>query len=156
MKEKEHGAGNGMEELRAGNQVIRYDAERNRRAYAQVARGGAEDCACVHCRNFAAQREAAYPADFRAMLELLGIDYRKEEESYDLHSADGQVLYGGWFFLAGEMVVIGENLEKEIGSEFKFSFRDARRLRIPDEDFGEQLLALDFVTTLPWVVGREA
>jgi hypothetical protein len=72
-----------MEELRLGDQIARYDRDATVAAYALMPSGGAERCGCVHCRNFAAQRDTVYPSEFRDLLKKLGIDPNKEGEIYD-------------------------------------------------------------------------
>ncbi|MDR3700178.1 MAG: hypothetical protein P4L56_11115 [Candidatus Sulfopaludibacter sp.] len=46
-----------MTEARAGDQVVRYDREATAAIYAGLKHGFAEECGCVFCRNFAAQRD---------------------------------------------------------------------------------------------------
>ena len=72
-----------MEELRLGDQTARYDRHATAAAYALMPFGDADRRGCVHCRNFATQRNTLYPHEFRALLTLLGIDASKEGEVYD-------------------------------------------------------------------------
>ncbi len=46
-----------MKEARAGDQVVRYDREATAAIYGGLKHGFAEECGCVFCRNFAAQRD---------------------------------------------------------------------------------------------------
>ena len=55
-----------------------------------------------------AQRQSAFPASFKQVLDHLGIDPAKEEHLYDCYG--DAVTYGGWFCLAGEMVKAGESM----------------------------------------------
>jgi hypothetical protein len=144
-----------MDELKIGDQVIRYDRELTRQAYSLIESGGAEECGCSYCRNFVEQRSIAYPEHFRSLLDQLGIDSNKEGEVYELGPSEGLRLYGGWLFLAGELVEAGEQLTTEAGSGFQYHFTEANRLPKPAANFGDQVLAIDFRTTLPWVVEGE-
>ena len=98
-----------MTELTVDNQTIRYDRDATIAAYQGVELGGADECpvgkSCLDCRNFAIQRAVAYPSSFKALLELLGIDPAKEAEVFTYGDELGDTqLYGGWFYLVGELV----------------------------------------------------
>ena len=74
-------------------------------AYGSLENGFAEQRGCIHCKNFAAHRDLAYPPSFRALLEQLGIDPDKECEAFEYGPVEGgRHLYGGWFYLVGEMI----------------------------------------------------
>jgi hypothetical protein len=92
-----------MDELRLGDQFIRYDREATVAAYRTVAAGGAERCGCIYCRNFAVQRTTVYPQAFRALLNQLGIDPDKEGEIYDGIGPFEVPTRptGGWFYFVG-------------------------------------------------------
>jgi len=70
--------------------------------------GSAERCGCPYCRNFLAQRSTAYPKGLRILLDQLGIDPEKEGRSNEGIIEGSLVGYGGWFYLAGELVEVGE------------------------------------------------
>lgn len=144
-----------MIELKVGDQVILFDQEFTRRAYSMIERGDADRCGCSYCRNYATQRSAAYPETFLNLLEKLGIDSTKEGEVYELHAENGLVQYEGWFFLSGELIVVGKYLSKDPPSDFQFYFTDAKRLPCPPADFGDRILAIDFLTKIPWIVEGE-
>jgi len=142
-------------ELRVGDQVIQYDRERTVRTYDTVSRGDAEECGCLYCQNFLAQRSTVYPAAFQQLLHELGIDPAKEGEVYELGpDGPGRFAYGGWFYFAGEMIAAGERNTQADGLEYWFT------THCPDAPAfgGGPLLAIEFLTTLPWVlpVGPES
>ena len=116
-----------MGQVQIGDQMVRYDRERTEKAYAGIKGGDAERCGCSYCRNFAAQRSAAYPENFRRLLNQLGIDVDKEGEVYECGSSGSLWLYGGWFYLTGELIQPGERMT-DAGSGFQFYFADAKRL----------------------------
>ena len=149
-------------ELRIGDQSIRYDRDRTAAAYGTIEQGDAERCGCVFCKNFAIQRNLVYPPSFLAFLEQLGIDANKEAEVYECGPVtDGWHLYGGWFYLVGELVTAGErntaapdaqpgrsHARGEHPFEFFFttSHPDAAAFR------GGSALAIEFTTRLKWVL----
>jgi hypothetical protein len=65
------------------------DVETTRRIFSQLATGGAEECGCLHCRNFARARELAFPRPLRSALESAGIDWRKESEAVHYYREPG-------------------------------------------------------------------
>src|SRR5271165_463223 len=101
-----------MEELRLGDQLVRYDHEATVAAYGMLPSGDADRCNCVYCRNFAAQRATVYPQAFRTLLSQLGINPDKEGEVYDAAGTDERRTRptGGWFYFVGELIEKGERL----------------------------------------------
>src|ERR1051326_776215 len=144
-----------MEQIQMGDQTIRFDRERTLEAYSSMQKGDAERCGCADCLNFAAQRKAAYPEDFRALLDRLGIDAEKEGEVYECgpEEENGRLVYGGWFYFAGEIVVAGERLITD-PSGFQYWFREVKRLPDPQANFGEKVIAIEFVTRIPRVISQ--
>ena len=111
-----------MTEVRIGDQTIRYDRDATAAIYRSLKHGFAEECGCESCKNFAARRHLVYPASFRALLEKLAIDPNKEAEAYEYGPPrDGLQLYGGCFYLVGEMVTAGER-NSNVGDHFEFWF----------------------------------
>ena len=144
-----------MTELRVGDRVILFDQELTRRTYSAIERGGADICTCSYCRNYAAQRMVAYPEAFLGLLEQLGIDPTKEDEVYETHFENGLTHYGGWFFLSGKLRIVGEHLWKDTQSHFQFHFTDAKQRPSPPKDFGDHVIAIDFLTKIPWIIEGE-
>jgi hypothetical protein len=139
-----------MEELRLGDQLIRYDRKATVAAYLELSFGGADRCGCVHCRNFAAQRADLYPRAFRALLDDLGIDPNKEGEVYDkVGPFDLKIRpTGGWFYFVGELIQAGEKLMQ--AGEFQYWFQPSFP-RAP-ACFGEPVAAIEFAAQVPWVL----
>ena len=141
-----------MTELRVGDQIVRYDRAATAAIYSQRANGFAERHGCVSCRNFAAQRDVIYPASFRSLLETLGIDPNKEDDNTEYGPVrDGCHLWGGWFYLVGEMVLWGEqNSQAPDGHEFEFFFTTTGpgAKAFP----GRPLLGIEFTTLVQWIL----
>jgi hypothetical protein len=80
----------------------------------------------------------------------LGIDANKEGEIFDCGPVeDGFLLYGGWFYLVGEMVTWGErNSKAEDNFEFWFTSIGAGG----SEFRGGPRLTLEFSARVRWVL----
>jgi hypothetical protein len=115
--------------------------------------GDAERCGCSSCRNFAAQRSTAYRENFRQLLHQLGVDSEKEGEVYECGPDGSLWVYGGWFYVVGELIEPGERMT-DAGSGFQYYFVDAKRLPKPHANFGQNVLAVEFTTKLPWLISE--
>jgi len=142
-----------VEDLRLGDQLVRYDRERTIVAYALVSAGGADRCGCVHCRNFARQRSTVYPESFRDLLLRIGIDPLKEGYVYDMVGPfDDRVRpTGGWFYFAGELIEAGEKLISE--GDFQYWFQPS--FPRPPACFGSDVAAIEFSAKIPWVLTED-
>jgi hypothetical protein len=152
-----------MNERTFARWLLRYDPDATRHAYRQVTQGGAEQCGCAYCLNFAAQRERVYPHSVLELFKTLGIDAAREVEVFENGpAACGQALYMGWFHFVGEIVSErperketaekgwGPDLEP-IGDSFEIGFSDkAGLVRKPSE--GLPIVQLDFALPLDWVL----
>lgn len=103
---------------------------------------------------FATQRSTAYPDVFRAPLDKIGIDPQKEDEAYESGPEGSLRVYGGWLHFAGELVPSGARMT-DPGSGFQYWFADAKNLPKPAADFGPSVLAVEFLTRLPWVIADQ-
>jgi hypothetical protein len=141
-----------MTEMRIGDQTIRYDRDATAAIYGTIESGYAEKCGCSFCRNFAVQRDLVYPASFRALLAQLGIDPNKEGEAFEcMPVEDGCHLYGGWFYLVGEMVTAGErNYNPPDSENFEYFFTTAH-CRAPTFR-GGPVLSIEFTAHVKWVL----
>ena len=140
-------------EISVGDQLIRFDLELTRAAYAALDSGVAEKCGCPYCRNFAMQRSTAYPETFRRLLDQLGVDLAKEGDLHEEGAEDTLVRYGGWFYLAGELIQPGERLANT-SPDFQYFFRVSHKPRAM-ADFEDEVLALEFTTKLPWILSEQ-
>jgi hypothetical protein len=102
----------------------RYDCDREatRAAYAKAELGGSVACGCNGCRNFVLARSQAFPAQFVALLESLGIDPYKDGEVYhNARLAPGRHDYGGWFHFVGQLYETGDFPAVDFGGGFTVS-----------------------------------
>jgi hypothetical protein len=144
-----------MTELQFGDQAIRHDRDATVAVYQRMQGGWAEECGCLFCKNFAAQRNSVFPASFLELLDRLGIDPHKEGEAFmNGPVEDGCHLYGGWFYFVGEMVIAGENANICTDHHsFGYFFT---RTHPPHRDFAEgPMLGLEFEAHVPWVLAED-
>jgi len=153
-----------MPELRIGDQLVRFDREATIAAYSAIAEGWAERCNCSGCRNFVAARGQAFPTEFRTVLCELGIDPLKEGEAVHYGPVEGDLhFYGGWFYLVGELIEVGERLRTIPlpGSQFPirqlpgprdgFQYWFDSIFARPPAVFGKTVVTVEFSTLLSWV-----
>lgn len=145
-----------MDQIQAGDQIVRYHREKTIAAYSTMKSGDADRCGCSSCLNFAAQRRTAFSEDFLRLLHQLGIDPQKEGEAYECGPEGDLTVYGGWFYFVGALVQPGEQLTTDSVSGLQYWFADAKRLPKPAVDFGDNVLAVKFVTRLPWVISQSS
>ena len=142
-----------MEELRLGDQLVRFDHDATVAAYALMPQGDGDRCGCVHCRNFAAQRGSIYPPNFRLLLAQIGIDPAKEGEVFDMVGPFNERLRptGGWFYFVGEFIERGEKRVDE--GEFQYWFQPS--FPRPPDSFGQSVVAIEFSVRVPWVLDED-
>ena len=141
--------------------VFLVDQAATQAAYAAIARGGADECTCEDCRNFAQQRPDLYPAEVRELFTNLGIDYNKESEVYTVDKmSNGFRQYYGWLhfrgkILAGEDCSVpfradGSNMEfAKITDNFSVGFTDGYAPSIFKDSEG--LVQIELATLIPWL-----
>jgi hypothetical protein len=144
-------------ELCMGQQKILFDREATAALYRQtIVVPGADQCTCISCKNFAAQRGKVFPEEFRRLLNELGIDPLKEWEAFDYDfepkSPRKHVLYGGWFLFAGELV---EGLDKRPDPKQKaFAHWFTTSFPAGTLPTGLKLCAVEFLAEIPWVLSE--
>jgi hypothetical protein len=142
--------------LTIGDQVIRFDRVCTIEAYRKVDKSWAKQCDCLFCRNFAPQRATVYPQSFLDLLHRVGIDPGKEGEVYDLGPApSGKRLYGGWFFLCGQLAKRGEAQASIDGISYWLQGPGDMPSPSPSDAFDPDPLALNFTLEVPWVLTGE-
>jgi hypothetical protein len=150
--------------VRFGRWSLRPDRDKTREAYAQLPSGSAEKCGCNICKNYAAAREEVFDGEARRVLDLLGIDYRREAEVLHQHRiAEGRHAYSGRFHFIGA-IESGRDaaaprgnglfaLELEPANErVSFGFT-ARTQQLPSVFAGEgQVVQVEFEAIAPWLL----
>lgn len=141
------------------------DKEENERTYASLGDEMSKPvtCGCGSCLNFIENRESAFPLEFRHLLASLGVDYRKEADTYHSHRVEkGLHHYGGWFHARGkfkgpavfpEGVTSGQFEMHELNPNFSIGFRYASHLH--HFSSSENLIQIEFAAHVPWTLGEE-
>jgi hypothetical protein len=155
-----------MESILVMNWQLEVDSEATARAHAVREAGGPELCGCLHCRNFAAARKLAYPAQFANLLDRLGVAQNRESEIW--HGAEvepGLHFYFGWFHFVGRIVTgseshiggpLGGQIKLEALSEhFSMGFTRYVDVGVVPESFPSDGVAqLEFSAKVPWVLSE--
>jgi hypothetical protein len=141
-------------ELQVGQQNIRFDREATVALYRDtITVPGADRCICISCKNFAAQRDKAYPEEFLHLLAELGINPLREWEAFDYDSGLEKKrghLYGGWFLFSGELIGGAEERPKTEQPTFAHWFTTSfPRGTLPRD---AKLCAVEFLARLPWIL----
>lgn len=143
------------QELSVGQQKILFDREATIDLYRQtITVPGADSCGCIYCKNFAAQRQNVFPAEFCRLLGELGVDPTKEweafEYNFDAKNPHKLVLYGGWFLFAGTLVEGAERRPDPQAGGFAHWFTSS----FPTGPLptGLKLCAIEFLVQIPWVL----
>jgi len=144
-------------ELCAGQQKILFDREATLSLYRQtIVVPCADQCSCIGCKNFAAQRGKVFPGEFLQFLNELGVDPLKEWEVFDYNfdpkKPRKHVLYGGWFLFVGELV---EGLNKRPApAQQGFAHWFTTSFPAGTLPTGLKLCAVEFVGEIPWVLSE--
>lgn len=103
--------------------------------------------------QLAAQGATVYPQGFRAFLDQLGIDPKKEGGVYDMAGVDERRIRptGGWFYFVGELIEKGEKLI-QVG-DFQYWFQPS--FPRPPAAFGKDVAAIEFSAQVPWVLDED-
>jgi hypothetical protein len=141
-------------ELCVGRQKIRFNREATIALYRDALTvPGADQCSCISCKNFAAQRSTVYPEEFLRLLKELGADPLKEWEAFDYDFVLGSRqnhLYGGWFLFSGELIEGVDERPAQEQQTFAHWFTTSFPACTLQEDI--KLCAVEFLTHVPWVL----
>jgi hypothetical protein len=142
-------------ELDVGPQKILFNREATVALYRQtIMVPGADQCSCIPCKNFAAQRGTAFPEKFVQLLNEFGADPLKEWELFDYNFDSKRphkhVLYGGWFLFVGELVEGFDKRPEPAHQGFAHWFTTSFPAgTLPT---GLKLCAVEFLGEIPWVL----
>ena len=151
-----------METITIGRWTLEVDREATEAAFSKISLGSPETCECGYCKNLVVARDRAYPEDARQVFSQLGIDYRKEAETWEWNRVRPKLhSYGGFFHFVGSVISGAEAVQyvngtgtfhlERIGEYFEYGFR--REAELIEEPFKNQAVAqLQFTTLVPWVI----
>ena len=133
----------------------KYSADREATilAYGRTESGGSDTCDCANCRNFRVARARAFPAEFVALLDQLGIDPRKDAEVYhNARLAPGRHDYGGWYHFVGSLDQTGDFPPVDFGGGFTAWLCRASAPRLPSLK-GTPVVQVEFrAQAVPWLL----
>ena len=132
--------------------VLECDVDATRAGYETISAGGAETCDCAGCQNFLAQRDAVYPAEVLDLFNELGVNYKRDAETYHMARLEpGVHLYGAWFHFVGS--IVKEPIGPATLDNFTIDF-------IPDKALAakafenQRLVQIETTVKLPWVLSE--
>ena len=152
-----------METMQIGSWNVAYDREKTESLHNAAECGASGKCQCCHCRNFVAARDMVYPEIVRRIMASLGVDYKKEQELYEICEVeDGWHLYNGWFRFVGAASFPDGELDTSQRSAFStdevtvndnFSWSLSQQPRVVW--WGLPIVEIHFQAKVPWVLGAE-
>jgi hypothetical protein len=151
-----------LETVNIGRWTLEVDRGATQAAFARIPLGSPEGCECDYCKNLVLARDHAYPPEAREIFDKLGIDYRKEAETWQWNRLDsGLHYYGGFYHFVGSILTGAEGVQwkdgtgtfhfEKVGEYFEFGF--TREQDLLEEPFkGQPIVQLEFSTLAPWVI----
>ena len=132
--------------------VLECDVAATRAGYETISKGGAESCNCAGCRNFITQRDSVYPAEVLQLFDQLGVNYKRDAETYQQARLGlGVHLYGAWFHFVG--AIVQEPIGPAALGDFTIDFIPHNALAAPA--FANQtLVQIEITVKLPWVLSE--
>lgn len=105
---------------------VACEPDLTREAYALMDCGGAEQCGCEACFNFAAVRHLVYDPDLLELFDCMGIDPLLEAEvAHEERVGDGRHEYRARFFLVGSIASGPANTVARCGAFLADSLENA-------------------------------
>jgi hypothetical protein len=139
-------------ELIIGQQRIRFDRDTTIALYRDtITVPGADQCGCIYCRNFAAQRGSVYTQEFLSLLNEVGADPSKEWEAFDYDfgpESRNRHMYGGWFLFSG-ILVEGAEARPTPAPFFHWFTTSFPNGTLPKD---AAICAIEFSVEIPWVL----
>jgi hypothetical protein len=142
-------------ELRLNRQTVRFDRSATVALYRRkITAPSADQCACISCKNFAAQRSTVYPEAFLQILRKLGVNPLVEWQAfdYDFGLERQEHIYGGWFLFCGEL--IGTLEDRPAAEDQPFSFWFTTKFLADTLPLNAGLCAVEFLAPVPWILRK--
>ena len=143
---------------------LAVDKELTQKTYAAVIGSGSDTCGCNDCKNYVAYREQVFPTEIRALFMELGIDYRKEVETFRYEIlTNGLHHIAGWFHFKGRVLAGPDYREPlpggghtlhltSITADFSIGFAEGSSLTYFEDKAG--LVQVEFEANIPWVLDK--
>ena len=153
-----------MDLIRVLGWEVEVDAAQTARVQAERESGSPESCGCLHCKNFVAARQLAYPPEALRFLRSLGVPENRESELYHCGEIEpGVHFYGGWFHFIGRIASgpeapsdgpNGGRIRLEAISD-RFSMGFTRKTALVPESFPADTVGqVEFSAHVPWVLSE--
>ena len=150
-----------METVALRKWAVDTEPDLTREAYALIDCGGAEDCGCEACLNFATTRHLVYSSEVLEFLDWLGIDPQLEAHAqYDEPLGSGDHSYTVHFYLVGRIAKgpstpiarrrDGERTALETAADVQLGF-SADASDAPDVFRGLPCVRLEVRVAAPWI-----
>ena len=148
---------------RAGRWTVEHEPSVTARCYADLPIG--VNCTCTDCLNYMAALDVAFPVEFRALADALGIDLRKPAElTHDGRDESGAHHVSGWFHIVGR-ICSGSDCWRAIGETTRVSELEpyatgmmlgfsSRNALVPGSFADQSVLQVEFETRVPWVLSE--
>jgi hypothetical protein len=133
--------------------IFDCDVESTREGYASIVAGAVETCHCAECRNFLAQRSSVFPAEVLDLFNQLGVDWKRDAETYQMARLEpGVHLYGGWFHFVG--MISKQPIGPAMLDNFTIDFIQHNALAAKAFE-NRPLVQVEITVKLPWVLSEE-
>lgn len=130
--------------------VLECDVEATREAYSIVEKGSADSCSCNYCKNFVALRDEVFQEGIAELLETLGVDYKKDAETYEATLEKNKHCYALWFHSIGRIIKKGEPVT--LKNKLIVYFLESKSLSF-DVFENKNLIQIEIENAvLPWVL----
>ncbi|MGI4863193.1 MAG: hypothetical protein ACRYFZ_04670 [Janthinobacterium lividum] len=146
------------------NWTFEVDRELTQKTYAAVVGSGSDTCVCNDCKNYVAYREQVFPAEIQTLFTELGIDYRKEVETFRYEVLPSGLHHiAGWFHFKGRVLAGPDYREPlpggghtlhltSITANFSIGFAAGSDLAYFEDKTG--LVQVEFEANIPWVLDK--
>jgi hypothetical protein len=141
-----------MEFLELRGWRIEFDRFATAAAHSLTPVTGPEACGCDPCRNWASTRERLLPADFRALLNRLGVPFNHEAEVYhNCRLESGLHSYGAWYHFVGRILSGEKPCSPNVAfGSWSVYFHSKPKL-LPEAFAGQPVVQLEVVAEVPWL-----
>lgn len=141
--------------------AVRCEPDLTREAYALMDTGGAEQCGCEECFNFATTRHLLYTPEVLELFDWLGVDPLLEADvRHDTCLGSGRHGYTACFYLVGEIAdgpatttarhgLREESSRESAGSGISVGFSSGGD--VPDAFRGLPVVCLEVSVVAPWI-----
>lgn len=130
------------QEIQIGANRIAFDREKTVACYSGISVPSPEECGCAYCRNWVLARHTVITEEVRRFLAQFGVPPNGEIEVWEAPSEKMPHLYGGWYFIVGE-ILKGSPEDAFKVSGMSMNFLSDHSFRVSEFD-GHEICELHF------------